>query len=181
MNAKKWSILIFSIAMLYAIINFLINYNSTWTITDGPILIVYIAFFVSVILSYKGGSPVGWLRKIGTYLMRTFSILFIIIFSLYFCFKLFLMTFGGIAHVADTTSPDGKYKIEFNSFDAGAAGTFGISGTIKGYFGFEKLFYYEVHGTEVEIEWPSNDTIIVNGHELNLAKDELFGFHRNNK
>lgn len=83
---------------------------------------------------------------------------------------------GANKHIKTVSSPEDNYTIDFYRFDAGAAGSFGVRGTLNGPLWSKKRIYYQQSVEQVEVEWENNSTISINNHLLNLKKGDTFGF-----
>lgn len=55
-------------------------------------------------------------------------------------------------------------------------GSFGIVGELQGALWFRKAVYWESKVDQVELQWYNNHTVIVNGHPIDLASSETWGF-----
>ncbi|MET3696567.1 hypothetical protein ABID53_000886 [Bacillus oleivorans] len=84
-----------------------------------------------------------------------------------------LSSLGRDELIKTVQSPDENYTINFYSWDAGAAGTFGISGEVEGFWSHRRI-YYERRIEQAELEWLNNHTISINGHHLDLDNEETF-------
>lgn len=88
-------------------------------------------------------------------------------------FLQFLSYIGGKELLQTVESPNQEYTVHFYSWDAGAAGTFGIVGEIDGVW-FDKRFYRERHAEVLEVEWINDRTISINNHQLDLEMEEIY-------
>lgn len=77
--------------------------------------------------------------------------------------------------VAESESPNGEYIIKAYVKGGGSTTDF----TIVGQLNFNKRnkkskeIYFHYHENTAEINWSDNDTVIINGHELNVPNDTL--------
>lgn len=81
--------------------------------------------------------------------------------------------------ISEVQSPDGRYTVKAYISDAGATTAYAIRGelvfnTIKKN---PKNIYWNYREDKAEIEWIDNDTVIINGHKLNVP-NERFDFRR---
>ena len=90
--------------------------------------------------------------------------------------SLLLFSLGANEQISTTYSSDGNYKIDFYRWDAGAAGSFGIRGELKGPLWFKKRIYYERRVMQAEIKWENNHSVSINNHLLDLAEGETYGY-----
>lgn len=127
------------------------------------IVILFILGLLGFIYKYTLWSRVkNWLTIVFTFL------LFILLLLIH------LASFiGGKEHIQTVNSVYDAYTIHLYSWDAGAAGTFGIVGEIDGLL-FDKRFYYETRTDEAEIEWINIHTISINNHKVDLNKTETY-------
>ncbi|WP_427340738.1 DUF5412 domain-containing protein [Caloranaerobacter sp. DY30410] len=81
--------------------------------------------------------------------------------------------------LTESTSGDGNYTIKIYLCNGGATTSFAIRGELN----FNKKLkkpkniYWNYREDSVEIKWVDNDTVIINGHELDLP-NETFDFRR---
>ena len=143
--------------------------------SDPVYIVLFTGFLVALIFSFMGNRLANRLQKTGMIVLRSFSFLFVGFIGLFLLLKLLALLLGGSEHLTTSTSPNGKHTIDFYSFDAGAAGTFGVRGELDGLFGFKKLIYYGKHEDYANVKWTSNDTIEINGNLLNVEKGEMYG------
>ncbi len=101
------------------------------------------------------------------------TVLSIIILFLIWFLLVISTSIGGKEHIETTHSPDDDYTIDFYSWDAGAAGTFGVRGELDGLL-FKKIIYNERRKEKVDCRWIDSNTIIVNNHTINFKKGETY-------
>lgn len=145
-----------------------IKYNLIIT-TFASILFSFIILilFIFGLLGFKYKETL-WPR-VKSWLTIFFTLLLLMIFIL-----ILLVSFiGGKEHIETVHSPDDSYTIHLYSWNAGAAGTFGIVGEIDGLL-FDKRFYKEIRTDEAEVHWINPRTISVNNRKLDLDKDETY-------
>ncbi|WP_195989732.1 DUF5412 family protein [Clostridium sp. D53t1_180928_C8] len=71
--------------------------------------------------------------------------------------------------ISRTESSDGKYKIEAYRIDGGATVDWAVRCYLKGgKIVGKKLIYNEYHVDSASLVWIDNDTIWINGHEIDL-------------
>ena len=107
--------------------------------------------------------------KIKSWLTLVFIFLLILI-----VIGLHLVSFiGGKEHMQTVTSPDKAYTIHIYSWNAGAAGTFGIVAEQEGFL-FNKRLFQERRIEHAEVSWINDNTIMINGRVIDLAKGETY-------
>ena len=152
------------------------NINNTWLISP-PNYILFIISVLAFILGIKGlKDKRNWRPKTRSGLTITLSSLTSIALFLALSFTLLASLFGENEHIKTVSSPDTSYTIDFYSWDAGAAGTFGVRGELNGPLWFKKRIYYEKRTENVFVEWKSNSKVSINNHILKLNEGETFGY-----
>lgn len=72
----------------------------------------------------------------------------------------------------EVSSPDGKYTVYAYLNNGGATTDYAVLCSVRNNEnGKEKNIYWNYHCTEAEIEWNNEDTVTINGIELNIKKD----------
>ena len=72
----------------------------------------------------------------------------------------------------EVVSPDGKYTVSAYLNNGGATTDYAVLCSVRNNeTQKEKNIYWNYHCTEAEIEWNDEDTVIINGIELNVTKD----------
>lgn len=166
---------LFTGSMIYGVFSYWLLVMTLWDVSS--VLLMFVAAAAAFWLTIKGyrhfhsglGKICGWLLGIGSFLLSGILLLLLLL-------ELSIQTLGAVEYRATSESPDGRYTVDFEYFDAGAAGTFGIRGELDGPFWFTKYIYYEKRVTEADVHWKNDDTIVINGHILNLQKGEIFGY-----
>ncbi|PID16258.1 hypothetical protein CSV62_15775 [Sporosarcina sp. P35] len=78
-------------------------------------------------------------------------------------------------YVTEETSPDGKYTVKVYVTNGGATVPYAIRGELV--FNQEnnktKNIYWNYKEDTVIITWTDNDTVVINGHTLNVPKDKF--------
>ncbi len=144
--------------------------GQTFIISTFSLLLLFLLTMIALVFGGLGFNYRGTvLSKIRSWL----TLFFVIILSLTWLFLLLTTYIGGKQLLKTVHSPNDYYTISFYSWDAGAAGTFGIVGEIDGVW-FNKRFYREKRIEQVEVYWINNSIISINGHELNLDNKEVF-------
>lgn len=175
-----WALGLFVGTILYGALSCWLLFTTLWDITSALLLFVLsAAAFLLAIIGYRNfrsifGKIGGWLLGTGSFLLAGFFLLFLLL-------KPIALTLGGVKHITASESPDGYYTVNFIYFDAGATGTFGIRGELDGPLWFTKRVYYEQRVTEVDVIWKNDNTIVINGHSMNLQKGEVFGTAQENE
>lgn len=72
--------------------------------------------------------------------------------------------------IAETTSSNGKYEIEAYLVNGGVTVDWSVQCYLKDDHGMNKLIYNDYHVDEAKIIWIDNDTVSINGHEIELPK-----------
>ena len=74
--------------------------------------------------------------------------------------------------IKEVSSPDGNYEISVYLNNGGATTDYAVLCTAKNnQTNKEKNIYWNYHCTGAKIEWNSEDTVTINGIELNVNKD----------
>lgn len=105
------------------------------------ILLLSVIALVSGIKGFKDKRN-KW-AKSRSWLTVLMSLLLTIILLFAVLLTLLGSSIGSNSQLEIIGSRDGNYTIDFYSWDAGAAGTFGISGELNGPLWFKKRIYYE--------------------------------------
>lgn len=82
--------------------------------------------------------------------------------------------------ISQLQSPNGKYSIKGYLINGGATTSYAIRGELN-YNNFEKRpknIYWNYREKEIIIEWVDDNTVIINGIELDVAS-EKYDFRRN--
>lgn len=80
-------------------------------------------------------------------------------------------------YLTEETSPDGSYTLKAYLTNGGATTSFAIRGELvfNNHNGKTENIYWNYHEKTVDIEWIDSDTVVINGHTLNIP-DEKFDF-----
>ncbi|TDL31739.1 hypothetical protein E2R51_10950 [Jeotgalibacillus sp. S-D1] len=113
--------------------------------------------------------------KVRSWLTLVLSSLLSIVLSLAILFGLHFSS-GANVYLKTINSPDGKYTIDFYRWDQGAMGTFGVRGELNGPLWIKKRIYIQKRTEDVNVEWESNDAVLINNHLLNLDNGETYGY-----
>lgn len=82
--------------------------------------------------------------------------------------------------ISEGKSPDGTYTVKAYLSDGGATVDYSILGELN----YNKInkkpknIYWNYHEEEAVIKWINNDTVVINGHKLNVL-NEVFDWRRN--
>jgi len=81
--------------------------------------------------------------------------------------------------VTEVKSPNGKYIIKAYVSNGGATTDFAVLGQLNYNFTNKrsKNIYWNYHENTASIKWIDNNTVIINGHQLNVLHD-TFDFRR---
>ena len=72
----------------------------------------------------------------------------------------------------EATSPDGKYTVSAYLNNGGATTDYAVLCSVRNNkTEKEKNIYWNYHCSEAEIKWTDDDTVIINGVELDVTKD----------
>ena len=72
----------------------------------------------------------------------------------------------------EVPSPDGRYTVSAYLNNGGATTDYAVLCSVKNNeTNKEKNIYWNYHCTKADINWISEDTVIINGVELNVNKD----------
>ncbi|MFM9281463.1 DUF5412 family protein [Paenibacillus jiagnxiensis] len=171
MKIYNWSA--FSLViMLYVLTLYTVysNIYNKWIIFP-PNYIILIFSFLALILGILGYfDKSNWFAKLRSWISIILSSILIFTFLIAVSFT---TMFSGSKELLSTVhSPDEKYTIHFYRTNAGAMGTFGILGELRGPLWSKKKIYAEKRVDQVEVEWKNNYTILINNHKLDLKKGE---------
>ncbi|WP_145407501.1 MULTISPECIES: DUF5412 family protein [Paenibacillus] len=163
-------LLLYSIS-LYSLYS---SIHHMWRIAPPGYVLVILAIlaFILSIISFMDTSSLfakirSWISTILSFLLVSI-LLFVVTFTSIFSGAKVLLT--------TTHSPDQHYTINFYKTDAGAMGSFGILGELQGPLWFRKALYWESKNDQVKLQWHNSHTVIVNGHTIDIAKGETWGF-----
>lgn len=144
--------------------------NNKWLVIppNDVILILSILGLTLAILGFKDKSNKS--TKVRSWVSTVLSV--VLIFILLGALS-FTSIFSGSKQLITTThSPDKNYTISFYKTDAGAMGSFGVIGELKGPLWFKRVFYYERKTDQVDLEWINNHTISINDQKVDLLNGE---------
>ena len=68
-------------------------------------------------------------------------------------------------------SPSGENTVNIYLSDGGATVDFAIRGEAVKSDGAKRNIYWEYHCSDAQVEWLSDDTVIINGRKLNIKTD----------
>lgn len=172
-----WSaITLFTLCLAFIGVCVCIMSNTLWTFSYTTLIVIALLFVLIIYSLLKEYKQLSRLKKVVASFLNTISILFTSLILLFFALKIIVYSFGGTEHLVKSYSPDMGYTLDFYAFDAGAMGSFGIRGELDGPLGFKKQFYYERHAENANIQWLTDEIVIINGHKLNLKNGETFGY-----
>ena len=82
-------------------------------------------------------------------------------------------------YLKEQTSPDGAYTLKAYRTNGGATTSYSIRGElIMNNNNKTKNIYWNYREENAEIIWTDNDTVVINGHTLNVPNDK-FDFRNN--
>ncbi|WP_458127230.1 DUF5412 family protein [Paenibacillus sp. Z3-2] len=146
------------------------NMNHKWLVSppNYVILILSILGLALALLGFKDKSNKS--TKVRSWISMVLSV--VLIFILIGAVSFTSMFSGSKELLTTTHSPDKHYTINFFKTDAGAMGSFGVVGELKGPLWFKRVFYYEGKTDQVDLEWVDNHTISINDQKVNLLYGE---------
>ena len=152
------------------------NMTNAWLIAP-PVYILLVISLIALILGILGCKDKrNWRTKTRSWVTVVLSSLTTIGLFAALMLTLFAASLGATEHMKTVHSPDGKYTIDFYSFDAGAAGTFGVRGELNGPLWFKKRIYYQPRAEQAKVEWINNSTVSINSKILHLNEGETYGY-----
>lgn len=84
----------------------------------------------------------------------------------------------GQQYITGLTSPDGTYTVSAYLNNGGATTSYSVLGVLKNNINNKsKNIYWQYRCDNAEIEWISNDTIKINGIQLQV-EDEVYDYRR---
>lgn len=87
---------------------------------------------------------------------------------------------SGQKYLTESTSPNGTYTVTAYLNNGGATTSYAVLGTLKNNKnGKTKNIYWQYRCEKAEIEWLNDETIKMNGIELNV-KNETYDYRRKN-
>ena len=173
--------MIFTLCLTFIGVCFYLMSTTLWTFSYTTLIVVALLFVLIIYTLLQEYKQLSRLNKAVTFVVNTTSIVFTSIIILFFAIKIVVYSFGGTEHLLTSFSPNMGYTLDFYAFDAGAMGSFGVRGELDGPFGFKKQIYYEKHAEEANIQWLTDEIVVINGHELNLKNGETFGYKINTR
>ncbi|GAB6152911.1 DUF5412 domain-containing protein [Desulfosporosinus burensis] len=85
---------------------------------------------------------------------------------------------NGQEYLNESTSPNGAYTVTAYLNNGGATVDYAVLGRLmNNSSGKMKNIYWQYHCEKAEMEWVNNETLKINGKELNV-KDEIYDYRR---
>lgn len=116
------------------------------------------------------------------HIIKICSIIFIIVAGVYYDINwvfLDIQRINGQEYLNELTSPNGTYTVTTYLNNGGATTSYAVLGTLKNNInGKTKNIYWQYRCEKSEIEWLNDETIKINGIELNVKK-EIYDYRRN--
>lgn len=85
---------------------------------------------------------------------------------------------NGQEYLTESTSPNGTFTVTSYLNNGGATTSYAVLGTLKNNEnGKTKNIYWQYRCEKAEMEWLNNETIKINGIELNV-KNEIYDYRR---
>lgn len=101
----------------------------------------------------------------------------VIIYGIYWAFY-DIQRIVGQKYITELTSPNGEYTVTAYLNDGGATTGYAVLGELKNNnSGKTKNIYWKYNCENAEISWINNETIKINGIQLNI-KNEIYDFRR---
>ena len=78
-------------------------------------------------------------------------------------------------YLTEETSPDGKYTLKAYVTNGGATTSYAVRGELVFNQRNKKTknIYWNYKEESANITWSDNDTVLINGHSLNVPKDKF--------
>ncbi|NMC55753.1 MAG: DUF5412 domain-containing protein [Eubacteriaceae bacterium] len=111
------------------------------------------------------------MKKYNKYILIIIIVICLISYSIYSMF-FDIQRLNGEEIINISTSPDGNYTLIMYVNNGGATVDFAVLGSIKNNLtNVNWNIYWQYHCNEVDVYWVNNDTVIINGIQLNVVKD----------
>ena len=121
------------------------------------------------------------MRKTKKYIITISIIIFIIVGWIYYVINwafFDIQIINGQEYLNESTSPNGTYTVTAYLNNGGATTSYAVLGTLKNNKnGKSKNIYWQYRCEKAEMEWLNDDTIKINGIELNV-KSEIYDYRR---
>ena len=121
------------------------------------------------------------MRKTKKYIITIFIIVFIIIGGVSYIINwafFDIQRINGQEYLDESTSPNGTYTVTAYLNNGGATTNYAVLGTLKNNKnGKSKNIYWQYRCEKAEMEWLNDETIKINGIELNV-KSEIYDYRR---
>lgn len=115
------------------------------------------------------------------YIITIFIIVFIIIGGVSYIINwafFDIQRINGQEYLDESTSPNGTYTVTAYLNNGGATTNYAVLGTLKNNKnGKSKNIYWQYRCEKAEMEWLNDETIKINGIELNV-KSEIYDYRR---
>lgn len=175
-NYSRLAIIVLLVTVLISAYSLYAQIAGSWQIAP-PTYVLLMMSIVAFVLALIGLSETrGWKRYVLSWLPIVSSALVAILLFGAVLLTAFAQSMALERYVTTSTSPDGRYTIDFYYVDHGAAGTFGMRGDLNGPLWATKPIYFERHAVDVLVDWQGEATLVVNGRVLNLAEGERYGY-----
>lgn len=121
------------------------------------------------------------MRKTKKYIIIIAIIIFIIVGGVFYVINwafFDIQRINGQEYLDELTSPNGTYTVTTYLNNGGAITNYSVLGTLKNNINGEiKNIYWEYRCEESEMEWLNDETIKINGIELNV-RNEIYDYRR---
>ncbi|SFP66291.1 DUF5412 family protein [Salibacterium halotolerans] len=143
--------------------------SRTWQVAPADFILLSVSIGLMVlgmpdtIRKGRGWSKARALVTLSLSLLMCFALTAEMLFTSMFSFR-------EATHIKTVESPDGAYGLDIYSWDAGAAGSFGISAHQNGPLWFTKPVYSETDARQAEVQWQEDGHVAINGSRLLLGE-----------
>ncbi|WP_345239448.1 DUF5412 family protein [Pontibacillus salipaludis] len=173
-HSNQWAFYLILICSVIGIYSFYSHVNNTWLLAPPTYILLLISLLVFALGVIGFQDRRTWKAKMRSWVTLFMAILLIISLLIVLAFTSFFSDVGTNEYLKTVSSPNHNHSIDFYSFDAGATGSFGVTGELDGPLWFKKRVYYEEGVNSVAIEWESDTTLIINGNTLNLSQEGTY-------
>ncbi|MBB6635080.1 DUF5412 family protein [Cohnella thailandensis] len=172
-KVNAWAFVLMIVCAAASVNSLFATLGNYWQLAP-PAAVLFLASAVALILGMIGIGGTGKFAKTRSWLTIAVSLPLMLALA---AILLLQAIFGEDREPFRTVhSPDDRYSIKFYRWDEGATGTFGVRGELQGPLWFKKKIYVEKRTEEIEVEWAGEHALSINGHQLDLDKEETYGY-----